>query len=552
MLSLLRLTDFAIVERSELEFGPGLNAITGETGAGKSLVVGALRLLVGMRGSSKVVRSGAQAAEIEAQFVNIDNPVSVAALRERGLWDNDGVVVVRRVISARSGHRCFLNGRLATAADLKAVIGPLVDLCGQHQHARLLDPQRQTLILDRFGGLGELAASHRANHQTWCAAAEELQQLEEAVAAREQRRDFLQFCADEIEEAGIVAGEADALGDRARLLHGATELLAATGEAAERLVGETGLRDSVAAIAGDLRRSVGLDKSLAAHASQAEELLTLVDELAADLERYADRVDIDAQARTDVDDRLAVVHRMIRKYGGSEAALLARQAEIDDELHAQHDADGNLTTLRVQVPTLLAAMQASAQALSVARREAAPRLSADAEEVLHALAMGNASVTIDLVALPNIGRTGAERVVLLLRSNLGGPTLPLKDIASGGELSRTLLALERACADPSPSSSAVYDEIDAGLGGETGRLLAQHLKEMATLQQVICITHLPQVAAMAARQLHVSKRSHRNTTSSHVERVDGERRLQELARMLGGASDTTALAHARTLLATPS
>lgn len=550
MLAVLRLRDFAIVADAELEFDAGLNAITGETGAGKSLIVGALQLLVGGRSSARWVRTGCSRAEVEAQFVGVDNPLAVAALEERSLQSDDSQIVARRVIGLQGNHRAYINGRLASIADLKAVIGPLIDLCGQHQHARLLDPSRQTLVLDRFAKTQDELRAHASTFATHQAASSRLRELHDAAHARQQRRDFLQFCADELADAAIKPGETESLAADARRLHGATELQAIAAEAHEALTDDGGVRDRLATVAAEIGRGVGLDGQLATMAEQAHELVTQLEELAGDIERYADRVDIDPQARDRNDERMAVVHRLVRKYGGSEAALLARSAEIDAELHEGAGANEELQRLEEEVPKLAEQLVQTAQALTAARREAAPRLASAAGEVLTALAMPDALLQIRLVDVTPIGVTGAERVVLHMQANRGGPTLPLREIASGGELSRTLLALERACADPSPSSSAVYDEIDAGIGGETGALLGHHLGQMARLQQVICITHLPQVAAVAGRQLHVSKSSDTDSAVSGVQHVDGEGRLTELARMLGGAGDPTALAHARSLLAT--
>ena len=548
MLVLLRLRDFALVETAELELGPGLTAITGETGAGKSLIVGALQLLIGGRASSRWVRSGADSAEVEAQFESVDNPSAIEALQERGLWRDDGLLVARRTVPTRGSSRCYLNGRLCTASDLAAAVGPLVDLCGQHQHARLLDPHRQALILDRFAGAAPLAERCAVAFRAWSDATGKLKRWTVEAEQRHQRRDFLAFCAAELKDAAVTGGETEELQRRAKALHAADDLLSVAAEATSMLSSEGGLRDRLAGIAARLSRASGWDENLQTLASQADELVQLADELAADIERYSDGIDADPGRRDEVDERLSELHRLTRKYGGSEEALLLRQAEIDRELQAEESDQAELGTLQLEVPRLLQALEQAATALTAARQDAAPRLSEAAGAVLQALAMPEALLVARLDPLPNVGPGGAERVVLCLRTNRGGPTLPLKEIASGGELSRALLALERACADPSPSSTAVYDEIDAGIGGETGKLLGHHLREMASLQQIVCVTHLPQVAAAAARQLHVHKRAEGERTVSEVTLVHGAARREELARMLGSGSDATALAHADALL----
>ena len=548
MLTVLRVADFAIVDQAELVLGAGLTAITGETGAGKSLLVGALELLVGGRSSAKVVRAGAATAEIQAQFDDVTSPVVLAALAERGLATDDGSVVVRRVIARGGGGRSYLCGRLVTAADLRAVIGPMVDLCGQHQHSRLLAPDHHLTLVDRFGDLGELRATY---HQLWArqkAALAELQDLQATARVREERLDYLKFCADELDRAAVEPGEFARADAEARRLHGASDLLATTQRASAVLLDDGGVRDRVAPLAGELGELVAIDAKLAPMARQADDLVALVDELAADLERYADAVDVDVGRRGELDERLAELHRLARKYGGSEAAMLQRQAAIEAELSGQQHEDTRLAKLRADVPNLVSAAQQAADKLGAARRAAAPALVQATATVLDALAMGQAELSVEFTAEDKLVPHGGERARLLLASNVGEPAQPLAAIASGGELSRLLLALERACAPSDGHVTAIFDEVDAGVGGDTGDRLGAFLAEMGRDQQVLCITHLPQVAARADRQLHVEKHTREGRTVSTVRPLGTEERVTELARMLGAATAATATSHARSLL----
>ncbi len=547
MLSLLRLADFAIVDRAELELGPGLTAITGETGAGKSLLVGALELLVGGRASARVVRAGAQAAEIEAWFDDVKHPIALAALQERGLSLDDGALVVRRVISAGGGRRNYLCGRLASAGDLRAVVGPLVDLCGQHQHSRLLSTDQHLLTLDRFAGLAADRDAYRSAWLRWRQAEGEYARLAEGAQLREQRRDFLAFCAAELEEADVTAGELARLESEARRLHAATELVGATLQGNATLLDDGGVRDVLAPFARRLADLSAIDERLAPVCRQADDLLAQVDELAADLERYADTVDVDESRRAEVDDRLADLLRLIRKYGGSEDALLARREAIERELAEQAQDDGRLGELALALPELKQAAGSRAQALTEGRTAAVEGLTDAAHRVLAALAMPGARLDVAISALPEMGPSGADRVRLMLASNAGEPAQGLAEIASGGELSRVMLALQRACAGVDEPITAVFDEVDAGIGGDTGTRLGAFLAEMARDQQVICITHLPQVAARAVRQLHVSKSEHNGRTVSKVTALGDGERVDALARMLGGDGGTAAT-HARALL----
>jgi len=548
VLTYLRVRDLAIVGEAVLEFGPGLTAITGETGAGKSLLVGALDLLLGGRATGKLVRRGAERAEIEAQFDGVTESGSLAALAERGIEVVDGVVIVRRVIGTKGSRRAFINGRLATASDLREVVGPLVDLCGQHQHARLLSPERQLDALDRFAGLDMRRGQYKTVWQAWRDLADELQRVAADTEERRQRRDFLQFCATELAEAGVEAGETERLENEARRLHSAHELLATAGEATRALTDEHGIRDALSPIARQLADGARLDGNLAALSARTDEVIAQIDELAADLERYMDAIDLDDERRAEVDERLAEPHRLARKYGGNETALLQRQSAIEDELHGQVADDERLERLQVEVPRLLEEVTNAAAQLTERRIAAGKGLARGAGDVLSALGMPGAALDVAVAPLNAPGPNGGDRVVFQLSSNRGEIAQPLRDVASGGELSRVFLAIERACAPPDSRATMVFDEVDAGIGGETATVLGRFLAEMAAHEQVICITHLPQVAAFADRQMHVEKREESGRTVSHVRRLHPDERVTEIARMLGGTEDPTALAHARTLL----
>ncbi len=402
--------------------------------------------------------------------------------------------------------------------------------------------------LDRFAGLRKTRTAFGEIHARWQQAAGELRRVTAETAARRERRDYLVFCLAELSEAGLRAGESAELEATARRLHAVHELRDAALGSVAILADDAGARDVISPVVSRLVDAGRIDAELAAIATRAEDLLAALDELTADLERYSDNMNTDDGQQALIDDRLADLHRLSRKYGGSEEALLARKASIESELCQQNDDDRRLAELENRVPRLADETTTAAAALSARRREAAGTLATGATKVLHALGMPGAVLDVRIEALDAPGPTGSDRVMMCLASNLGEEAQPLRDVASGGELSRVFLAIERACAPPDSRATVVFDEVDAGVGGETATVLGRFLAEMARHEQVICITHLPQVAAVAARQMHVEKHSVDGRTLSGVRTLAPPDRVTELARMLGGPRDVTALAHAQSLL----
>ena len=549
MLSALRLRDYAIAAELALDFGPGLTAITGETGAGKSLLVGALELLLGARASDKVIRAGAQVAEIEALFQPIEQDEVRAALAERGLLGDDDALVVRRLIGAGGQRRTWANGRLITVAELRQLTRPLIDLSSQREHGALLAARLHLAVLDRAGGHGPLVEKYKGVWQRWHELRGAIETLAKARAEQARRADYLRFCADELDAAAAAPGEADGLHDELRRLSGAEELLRGTAALAAGLLDDGGARDILARVAVELRRLERHDSQLGERAEQADEVLALAEELGSDLQRYTQSMEPDPQRQAEVSQRLALLHDLQRKYDDDEAGLLERRQEIAAELAQADGHEAHLAKLRQELPAVQEQLAGLGRELIAARRGAAGPLVESVHGVISGLGMAEARLEVQFEARegePHVD--GGERVELRLAANPGEPARPLVEVASGGELSRLLLAIKRACgADPVPV--CVYDEVDAGLGGTTGVVLGRYLSELGRQQQVICITHLPQVAAAADRQVHVSKSESGGRVRTTATVLRAESRRRELARMLGGAVDEgTALAHADALL----
>lgn len=565
MLTALRIADFAILEAVELTFGPGLTAVTGETGAGKSILVDALGVVLGGRASERAVRHGCLSAEVEAQFEAVGQPGVRAALDEAGIsLDDQGALVLRRVIGSGAGkNRCHVNGRLVPLHTLREIAGQLVDLCAQHAHHRLLDPAAHLDLLDRFAGHLDLRQAFEAAHAAWRATGRDLDALRARQRQAADRLDWLRFVHHEIAELAPVAGELAQIQARVARLRAADQLVRALSEAGHALDGDGGAREAASRSARALERHAAIDPTCAAYGERMREIEALCGELAFDLHAHARASRGDERELPRLAERQDKILRMIKKHGGSEEALIARQAEVAAELDADatelrlHELERAETRQRGEVDGL-------ARELTERRTLAAPALADRMAAIVHHLGMPAAALRVD-VAPRALSHSGADAVCLCLRANRGEAEGPLHEVASGGELSRLLLALQRALGDAASSQArtdgqatatdglptAIFDEVDAGLSGATGIVLGRFLAEVGRRQQVVCISHLPQVAAAADHHVVVRKREVGGRTRSEVEGLADSGRADELARMLGtpAAGGETARAHALRLIA---
>ena len=555
MLAALRIESLAIIQSLEVRFDRGLNVLTGETGAGKSILVDALGLLLGGRADPGIVRAGCDEAVVEGLFVG---PGLGARAAAHGLPADGDELLVRRTVSRTGRGRVHVNGALATNALLGALTRGLVDLCGQHEHVSLLKRERHLELLDAYAGLGGVRASYE---QAWGELVRLRRERESLVAAgleRSRRRDFLEFQLRELDEVAPSAGEDAALAEERRVLASAERLREAAA-AAESLVyaGEGAAADQVAMALRRLEEAARLDDRLGPTVALLAAARAELDEAGRALGRYAAGVAGDPARLAELDERLEALRRIARKHGGTLEAALARQADMRAELAALGDQEGRAGTLDHEIARREAEVRALAGRLSEERRAAAGRFAEAVAGELQSLGLGRATLGVDFAPAdgPDLsglacGPRGAEDGEFSFCANPGEEPRPLVRAASGGELSRVLLALKRVLAAADPVGIWVFDEVDTGISGATGLVVGQMLKHIAAERQVLCVTHLPQVAAHADVHLHVSKEVVGDRTHGRVELLaDDDARQRSLARMLAGSDDKpAALAAAAELL----
>lgn len=558
MIESLRIRNLAVVDSAEIELGAGLTALTGETGAGKSIVLGALALLAGARASSDAVRDGADEALVEA-VLRTDAALD-AALRERGIESEDGALVVARSVSREGRSRAWLAGRLVPVATLAELLADRLEVSSQHESQSLRRPERHGELLDAFGGLLALRSAVATGYARLRALQAERDRLGAASEARERQRDFLAFQHGELEAADLQPGELDSIGaEHARLVH-ASELRTEAAAAVAALAGEPtqaedgGAVDRADAAARRLEPLVAHDAALGPLAERLRVAASELLDVARDLERYADAVEVDPARLAEVDERLALLERLRRKYGRSEAELFATRDRIADELSAIAGGDERWRELDGEIAGARAALAADAETLSAGRRDAAARLAHEVADSLARLDLPHARIEVALepVAVGDdlpCGANGAETVELRFSANLGEAPRPLRRVASGGELSRVFLALKNALRSSEAGAVLVFDEVDAGIGGRAADRVGALLAELGASHQVLCITHWPQIAAAATTHLRVAKRTQAGRTLTSVAALGAEERVEELARMAGGTRIGEATrAHARDLL----
>lgn len=560
MLVTLRVKNFILMDALELSLDRGLNVLTGETGAGKSIVVGALSLVLGGRANAEQVRPGADEAEIEALFDVRGSERVLAALDAAGIG-GDGDLVIRRVIQSTGRSRAYVNGRLCTAGELAALAPELADVASQHESVALTDPSTHLGYLDRFARLVDQRLELSAEVARLESIVAKIRAVREAERGRGEREAFVSFQLQAIDALAPQPGEMDELAaERHRLRH-AGRLLELTRGVGLRLdQGDGAICDEVARLASDLSAAAEIDPALEGAARALEGCRSELLEVARDVTRYAERTEADPGRLSDVEERLYRLEGLLRQHGPTLDDVLATRDRLAVELAAFAGAENRLAELEREKEAQLAVAAERARTLSARRRKAAEKLGAAISGELAEMGMGGARVVVDVAALggekgdraelavdgARLGPDGIDRVEFLISPNKGIDPRPLRKIASGGELSRALLALKRCLAECGPAGLYVFDEVDAGVGGAVADKIGRAIADVAKHHQVLCITHLAPIAAFGDAHFVVSKQNDGGMTRSGVVRVERKERIAEVARMLSGARVTDAALKAAT------
>jgi DNA repair protein RecN (Recombination protein N) len=548
----LTIRNFVLIERLMLEFAPGFNVLTGETGAGKSMLVDALSLVLGGRARPDLLRSGTEEAEVEALFEVAPDSRAAVRLAAAGI-PRERELVVRRVVQAAGNanrpetrSRAYVNGRLCTASQLAELAVDLCDIASQHESVSLTDPSTHVDYLDAFGKLEAERAAVTAQVEALAAVAVQLDEATEQERGRAEREDFLRWQLREIDEADPREGEEVELErERSRLRH-AEKLQAVTRRAAERLYeGEGAICDELARLGAELDQAAEIDGGLAAHARVVESARAELADAARALSRYAEGVEASPDRLAEVEERAFRLQKVLRKHGPTTADVLAHRAALEREIESLSSASERVGILSEEKAKRLAEVGAAARSLSRKRRDAADGLADAIGGELAQLGMGRARVVVEVTPTAASGeaivvdgarltRTGIDRVEFLIAPNRGEEPRPLRKIASGGELSRALLALKRVLADQGPAGTYVFDEVDAGVGGAVAEVIGRAIADIARHRQVMCITHLAQIAALADAHFVAGKAESKGRTHANVRRLSKAERVDEIARMLGG------------------
>ncbi|WP_455377037.1 DNA repair protein RecN [Petrachloros mirabilis] len=543
MLTELRIVNFALIEQLHIQFKPGFTVLTGETGAGKSLLIDAIGLLVGGRGSAEQIRSGEEEATLEASFhLPAAHPLWHQLRSMDLVGPDDDFLVLRRILSRSGRHRVYLNGSLSPLRVLEALGGTLVDIHGQHEQQSLLSTAKQLDAVDSFASIQPLRGKYEEAYREWKDIAAQLESAHQAGMNRDRLGELLRFQIQEIEQAGLKADEEETLAtERKRLVH-AHRLRELAEEAyADLQADDQGVLVRLGRI-GRLLGELGRTDSMMGDSEQPVlESSVQLKELASRLRAYADQLDADPDRQARVESRLEQIHRLKVKYGGSVESIMADCSRMRVELHEVETRESRIEELSRQLEEAKYRASELAMKLSKKRREAARGLTDFVAAELAAVKMEQASFDIIVSSddtLEAFGPSGRDRVEFVLSGNAGEPARPLRRIASGGEISRVMLALKTALAETDQVPVLVFDEIDSGVGGAVAAAMGSRLRKLGEFHQVFCITHLPQVASQAEHHLLVEKQQDRRRTTTSVKFLNGIGREEEIARMLGGKTIT--------------
>ena len=552
MLRELHIENLAIIDQVRIGFNAGFNVLTGETGAGKSIILNALNLILGDRVKDDIIRSHEEEGIVEALFDCSVNPEIRRLLQEKGI-EADDTIVIKRIISRKDKGKVYINGHLATLQMISQIGEELLNIYGQHQHQVLRKVENHLDILDEFGGLQSLRGEFQEAYKGQRSLARRLQELKDDKERGEHERDLWTFQLKEIEAARLRPGEEEELRQERHLLKNAQRLMQLAGSSERLLYSEGGsIVEKLGTVERDIDALTALDSAAAPLKEAVSSALVQLEEAAGQLKGYLAKVDLDPNRLEDIESRFDELQRLKRKYKAETVEeIIAYQARIERGLQGTADLDADIALLERQTKEGESKVGEVAARLSQGRLEAAHRLKQEIERELGTLAMERTTFAVQMTPVAGsgdvvevegvmVGPRGAEEVEFLISPNIGEEPRPLSKIASGGELSRIMLAIKKILTKGAHDQTLVFDEVDAGIGGQTAEVVGHTLQDLARYHQILCVTHLPQIAAFGTTHYHVAKREEQGRTITSVERLEEDTVVEELARMLGGTGVTAA------------
>lgn len=555
MLTQLSIANYAIASQVELDFDPGMSVMTGETGAGKSITLDALGLALGDRADSQSVRSGADRAEIHAGFDISDNKAAVSWLQQRELLQGDELLL-RRIIRADGKSRAYINGKPATLQDLKTLGSTLIDIHGQHEHQSLLKRDTQRKLLDDYAGSGELAAAIGEEVKQLRLLKSHVEELQNQGLEQSARAQLLRYQVDELAQIGLAEGELQQLEHEHKALANVEEILASSHQALEWCCGDDNGASNDQGALGAVAQACRLLEQLPQRSQPLEDALQLfqgahiqLEEGEQSLRQHLDTTEINPQRLQEVEQRLSLVYGVARKHQVKAETLPALEQQLQVELNTLDGSDENISQLLAELETRQKQLRKQCATLSRKRRKAASKMAAAVNQLLQDLCMQHCSFEVHLEALEEAALYGMENPELRVCTNPGQPPQPLAKVASGGELSRIGLAIQVVTTHTGHCPTLVFDEIDAGIGGGVAEVVGNMLRQLGQRCQVLCVTHLAQVACQGHHHFMVAKQVRNKTTRTEVLRLQEDDKVAEIARMLGGIAITEQTrAHAREML----
>lgn len=556
MLEHLHIKNVALIKESEISFGEGLNILTGETGAGKSMVIDSLQFALGGRAGKDFLRHGEKQASVEALFA-MQSEALQEKLEESGIQpEEDGSVLITRTLSEAGKSVCRVNGSTVTVGMLREIAEDLIDIYGQHEHQSLLNPSRHIRLLDRFcgAGFGDAMEEYKKSYHALKELEKQLQSLMGDESQREQRMDILQFQKEELETGELRLGEEEDLLEQKKRLSSMEKLMRLTRESLALLYDGENMMPSACDQLGDalakLQEAAEYDNSLNTFADALADAYAAVEDTARELKREAEKQENDPDALEEIEERLQLIYKLKRKYGGSVEAALAFYDKVVQELDFLSNSSEKVAELTLEKEKEQKKLAAAAEKLSALRRSTAQQVAAQIEASLKDMEMKDARFHIQIDEKNDWTADGKDKVEFLISANAGENLKPLAKIASGGEMSRVMLALKTVLVDADEIGTFIFDEIDTGVSGRTARKVGEKMRFLGSKRQILCITHLPQIAAMADQHFLIEKESSDGETTTQVTPLEGGGSVLEVARLMGGSDVTeTTLAAARELIA---